>query len=408
MATVEDRRTVRSDVVPDLDAIFGDEEAPESVDATTDFEVEDSYEGPEGFVEGESVWVPELSTEFEHVFANPDGTVTVLHTTTPAEVAEDGFTLDFDPTEDLVRRPNGRFGTSGADVEVTVPEVARAGEVLATLDVAGDVLSVRPDRENSAGEGAPSGPNRRGPSLPSQAQVPGQLERERPGEVRFDDVVGDVDVVVTALRDGVKFDYVIESAADAEGLLETIDLPEGWSVRQLDGLIEILDEGGERAGLWSGGAATDSGENESDAAPALVTVELVESDKSSATARLVVDQDWLNDPNTVYPVLLDPVVTVGQGVTQDIWIGPDATGPVSSPELQLGTLSGNERQSYLEFALIFGSEFAEGPTVASADLYLTVSYTGGVRKSDVERTPAYRGVGSGHDSVEQPPGEHLG
>jgi len=54
--------------------------------------------------------------------------------------------------------------------------------------------------------------------------------------IRFDDLLDAVEVEVSAFDDGIKLDYVIDSAEEAVGLVETIEFPESWSVNELDGL----------------------------------------------------------------------------------------------------------------------------------------------------------------------------
>lgn len=422
-AGVIDGRTVRSDVVPDPEAF---EPGPTigGVDGNPQTAPVKPYDGPEGYIEGESVWDPDTSNEYAQVFFNPDGSMTVVHTTEPSKVEADGFTVRPMSAPELVLEPTGEFIADGEmETEVRVPTQADANESLAELTIDDQTIGIRPGRVDADVPVEPS--ERPAPIEESpidarpledsngrvpQVETPGQDERERdveneeikpteeavapgnsdatkatqapgePGVVRFDNAVDDVDIEVATTVRGVKFNYVLESADQADGLVETIELPAGWSVNQLNGFIEILDEKGERAGFWTGGPATDSSDAVVDGPPVMVTLELVSTNETSATARLMVDAKWLEDPTRVYPVRLDPVVTTGNPVAQDTWIGEEE--PAVSPTegvLSLGSywISGThyDRYALIEFELLFGiNGFPVQPDVQSANLIVTSSF----------------------------------
>lgn len=425
-----DRRTVRSDVVPDPRVTALEDLGFVSDDGTV-FDTPAPYEGPEGFIAGESHWDESASTDLIHVFWNPDGSMTVKHTTEPTTVdPEDGFSLvaKADPVLEAVSRgADGFAAEAGDDVEILVPAESAADGTVAELVTPSGAISLRPGRidlpvdeeasiedlssDPSAADGSDGKPadaddvesdrpiddkpieeppteatpgSEPDPTVrPGQAETVGREVPERPGVVRFDDVVDGVDVEVVATSGGVKLNYIVESYEEASGLVETIELPDGWTVQQVRGFVEILDEKGERAALWTGGPAFDAtGKlDEFGNPPAFVSLELVEVTDSSATARLVVDDKWLGSPDTVYPIVLDPAIDTYSGVVQDTWIGdedPSASIPTTG-ELRVGTENGgaNERYTLVEFGLIFDDEISVGPPIQSANLFLTPSYTGG-------------------------------
>jgi large repetitive protein len=138
----------------------------------------------------------------------------------------------------------------------------------------------------------------------------GVSSRRRPdplGEVaHFDRALPEgASLEMRARTDGVETIYVVGRAGAAANLVEHLTLPAGYSARQAGEHVELLDERGAVAGVWSGGEATDSSPHQPDTA---VRLKLQGGGGRQLTAQVVVDPRWLADPGRVYPVRIDPVV----------------------------------------------------------------------------------------------------
>ena len=171
---------------------------------------------------------------------------------------------------------------------------------------------------------------------------------------------GGIGVSIRAIGSGVKVTYELANReAFAEGLIETLVMPEGWTAVQDGAEIVLLDPTGVEGGRWSGGPTWDSSavvpaveplgdpaegqepvtdepaaeepaaeepaaeepaaeepaaEETGSAAVAVVpgpaaSVELLGVVDGVATARVVVDEVWLADEARRYPIFIDPTIS---------------------------------------------------------------------------------------------------
>ncbi len=334
---------------------------------------------PEGFVPGESTYLPEMSDEFTHVFLNPDSTLSVTYTELPS-VVDQKTGLPTGQDEELRPSERGweiatRNGTLAIPETRGKPQDPGAPEPLVELGVAdvGDFsVSVRgqnPDRQDTPdlpGEGrATPDPKDDKPETPAKAD-------EAKGNVNFIDLVPGIDANVTPLSNGVKIDFTAATPEAATSLVEELTVPKGWTFEQGAGIILLLDDKGQQAGVWAGGLAFDAnGDNETD-----VAIELVEANNGTASAKVVVDEEWVNDPDRVFPVTIDPVVTIG--ATADTWAQAGSTvAHATSSYLRAGVTGGAYSRSYLKFNHFFDVYTnSEGFKIQSATLGLLNNYSG--------------------------------
>lgn len=249
---------------------------------------------------GQRVAVQGLTTETNQVFANPDGTFTAESSSGVERVQKDGVWTPVDTT--LVREADGSL----------VPKAAHD----VTLSGGGTQEPlVRFERDGRAYE------------VFSPWSLPAPVLDG--SHAVYKQVRPDVDLVVQVLPDGFTQNLVVHTP-EAAAALGSIDYPvrtEGLQVRSEDGVTALVDEGGRPAFIsgsplmWDSPTVTGTGPTtmmgSADSAGGVDPVDAVTPDPQSRTAvadatlaadRLTVvpDQDFLTDPDTSYPVVIDP------------------------------------------------------------------------------------------------------
>ncbi|MEL7208659.1 MAG: hypothetical protein AAGK32_10590, partial [Actinomycetota bacterium] len=196
-------------------------------------------------------------------------------------------------------------------------------------------------RERGGGQG----PGGRGPGA-DRGRGPGQGAGGTGKKAVATGILDGVDAEVFASDRGVKFDLVVETADDAVGVVQVLTVPAGWSMRQGAGLVELLRPDGEVGGVWAGGPVYDSASTPGES---FVGMELLGFADGVGRAELVVDEAWLRDPSRVYPVRVDPSVSVGTfgeaGVAE--W-GPD-TNLSGAETVMVGYWSFSINRGYYKF-----------------------------------------------------------
>ncbi|MET9733584.1 LamG-like jellyroll fold domain-containing protein [Streptomyces sp. NPDC006458] len=256
---------------------------------------------------GQRVAAQGLTTETNQVFANPDGTFTAESSAVVERVRKNGVWTPVDTT--LVQQAGGVLAPRAAhDV---VLSGGGSEEPLVRFESDGrtyEVFSPWPLPK---------------PVLEGSHAV---YQQVRP----------DVDLVVQVLPDGFTQNLVVHTpqAATALGAIHYPVRTEGLEVRTSDGVTALVDEGGRPAFISASPLMWDFGPQTTESAPTTMMgaatsaddtdtsaevdpVDAVTPDALSRTAvadatltpdRLTVvpDQDFLTDPDTSYPVVIDP------------------------------------------------------------------------------------------------------
>lgn len=250
---------------------------------------------------GQRVEVQGLTSETNQVFANPDGTFTAESSAVVERVRKDGVWTSVDTA--LVRQSDGTLAPRAAH-DVTLSGGGQ-DEPLARLERDGrayEVFSPWPLPE---------------PVLDGSHAI-------------YKSVRPDVDLVVQVLPDGFTQNLVVHTPEAAAGL-DAIDYPvktEGLRVRTEGGVTALVDDGGHPAFISGSPLMWDSGPTDTttgrtatvssaDSAEAVDPVDAVTPHVQSRTAvadaslaadklTVVPDQEFLTDPGTSYPVVIDP------------------------------------------------------------------------------------------------------
>lgn len=250
---------------------------------------------------GQRVGVQGLTSETNQVFANPDGTFTAESSAVVERVRKGGVWTPVDTT--LVQQADGTLAPRAAH-DVTL---SGGGQ---------DEPLVRFERDGRAYEVFSPWPLPE-PVLDGSYAV-------------YKSVRPDVDLVVQVLPDGFTQNLVVYTP-DAAAALGTIDYPvrtEGLQVRAENGVTALVDDGGRPAFIsgsplmWDSGpsdttttrtaAASSAGSAEAvdpvDAVTPHVQSRTAVADASLAADRLTVvpDREFFTDPDTSYPVVIDP------------------------------------------------------------------------------------------------------
>ncbi|MEV8554722.1 LamG-like jellyroll fold domain-containing protein [Streptomyces glaucescens] len=256
---------------------------------------------------GQRVVVQGLTTETNQVFANPDGTFTAESSAVVERVRKDGAWTPVDTT--LVQ---------GADGTLT----PRAAHDVALSGGGSEEPLVRFERDGRAYEVYSPWP------LPTP-----ELDGSH---AVYKQVRPDVDLVVQVLPDGFTQNLVVHTP-EAAAALGSIDYPirtDGLHVRTSDGVTALVDDGGRPAFVSASPLMWDYGPSSTEAGPTTMMgtadsadeagssgdvdpVDAVTPDAQSRTTvadatltadRLTVvpDQQFLTDPATSYPVVIDP------------------------------------------------------------------------------------------------------
>lgn len=184
------------------------------------------------------------------------------------------------------------------------------------------------------------------------------------------------DLVVTSLPDGFDYSVVLDKAPDPSGGPVEFRVPlqvkgAKASVAK-DGSVTVKDGKHLIASMsapvmWDGAKANANGKGETN--PVTTTV-----DDSGSTPVLVLkpDMKFLADPSTVYPLTVDPTLTLA--VAADTWVqsAGDTTSQLNSPELHVGSIDGGTTvsRSYVYFDL---ASFAAVPASQVVTAKMTLS-----------------------------------
>jgi RHS repeat-associated protein len=305
--------------------------------------------------------VPAL-TEVSTTWVNADGTSTVDVSGSPVRVRDSSGKygwrdLDFD----LIFTPDGVKATSGL-LPLTLSEGGTASEVAAT----GLVWASNADgtRVGFGWDGA----------LPTPVLVG--------GKATYSDVLPGVDLVVSLTANGFEQFFVLNKKPSS-AVLDALKLPlqsTHVSVQKSgDGYQFLNAEGVSEASI---GAVSVWDSASLGVTPADVTLPAVDStglpsavvsNGGNQVLDLVTNNTFFDDPSLVYPVVIDP--TVSLGASFDTYVQSDATSTdfSNSTELLVGT-NNSGTSKYRSFLNFVGSDWA-GTNIVSATLKLWLNYS---------------------------------
>ncbi|MEV6382702.1 DNRLRE domain-containing protein [Streptomyces sp. NPDC051773] len=296
--------------------------------------------GLTGFDAERSMELPGERTSTTVEFRNPDGTQTTRVYTEPVHYQDSsGAWQEIDTS--LVP----------ADRTENTPEASDGDRLAAASDNTGLTLASRGDDPALATLEIDEGRHEVSFGLEGAS---GSVADVRDDAAHYEDVRRDSDVVLQAEHGAVKETIVLNSP----------DAPREWTFPlALDGLtpeldahgaVLLRDAEGEIQAVIPRGWMEDSSHDPDTGGPALsggVTYRLGhENDRWSLTVEL--DDAWLDSPQRVYPVLVDPSVedidTNGDSFVQDTWPDSNFAG---DDELKIGSYDGgtNRAISYMRF-----------------------------------------------------------
>lgn len=305
-------------------------------------------------VSGHRVEVLSERTSTTQLFVNPDGTVSSETASAPVRIkdesAKDGW-RDIDLG--LVAQPDGTFAPKAALTDVVVSGGGSDDELVTLTKSKNETVSL-----DWAGR------------LPKPT-INGAV-------ATYSEVAPDTDLVVEATRFGFEQSFVIKQRpADPAALVLPLSI-EGDGVGAVDpnpsptsGML-LQDADGDRVGMISPATTWDSSTDASGDPANVTTSELsLKQTGEGSSLRVRPDVAFLEDPDTKYPVTVDPSFSVNtKDIVSDTYVRSDSpdTKYASSVELQVGTSNSGaaKSRSYVEF---LGSKI-QGAKVISATLKL--------------------------------------
>lgn len=137
-------------------------------------------------------------------------------------------------------------------------------------------------------------------------------------ELIFKNIVPNVDKNITLYNSAMKYSYLINSAdflpENFENLLveEIVDLPKGFSIREENNSIAIINEKGEETLVFQQPVISDSKAIVRDLRPQPYEAKynLIKLTETSYKIQIQIDGSWLQSNERVFPINIDPVVTV--------------------------------------------------------------------------------------------------
>ncbi|MEU7905350.1 trypsin-like serine protease [Actinoplanes sp. NPDC049118] len=310
---------------------------------------------------GDRVLIDAATSETSQSWALPDGQVQVELSSAPVRARKNNTWVPVDLR--LVRQPDGSIAP------VAHPDELRLS---GAVDVAGvhelAVLGSGSDQVAMGFDG----------KLP-EPELTGS-------KATYHNVKPNIDLVVEATPKGVESFYVVRkrtAAAQVAKLTMPITGVDATSHKlDKDGALTLLDASNEVVAsspqplMWD--ARTDKVTGE----PAVQRRVGVTAKHRNATRKtgkrapiegagvdlaLTPDMDFLTDPDTVYPVTIDPVVTTTNNDTYDTWVRDGlTTDQTTSTYLQIGAWSGKVARAYLNW----NTSAFKGKHISTASLSL--------------------------------------
>ncbi|WP_226962683.1 MULTISPECIES: LamG-like jellyroll fold domain-containing protein [unclassified Streptomyces] len=290
------------------------------------------------------------STETSDFFVNADGSTTIKHYSGPANFkAEDGSWKPIDTR--LVEESDGRLSQRANSLDVEFAGDA-ADQQLASVDF-GDGRSLAY-------------------SLRGTAKAEPVVDEQK--IVTYPSVLPDTDLRLVPLAEGFKELLVLHSPDAPNSWLFPLEL-KGLTPRVTDaGDVEFTDGEGKVAAriphAFMEDAKIDPRSGDATRSQA-VSYELVEEGGKPAL-RMTADEEWLKDPERVYPVTVDPTVTTSNSTYVQSNYSADRS---TENQIKVGSYDSgtNKANSFLQFSSL--GTTLKGQRVTSAKLNVYASWS---------------------------------
>ncbi len=191
--------------------------------------------------------------------------------------------------------------------------------------------------------------------------------------VFYPSILPDVSLCYDLIGTNLKERLILHSAKAEKTFRFTLNLHD-LSAKTEDGFIYLLDADGKTVYTMEPLYMYDAAGEISEA----VNVSLDASDENAEGRNyqltIAADEKWLNDPNRVYPVTIDPTITIrrGNGTFEDVHVNSETptTNKYSSSVRVIGkNTAGSTSYTYVKFKL--PADIKASNRVVSAQLYLT-------------------------------------
>lgn len=189
----------------------------------------------------------------------------------------------------------------------------------------------------------------------------------------YEDILPGVDVELESLPSGLKETIVLESVGSPSELSFRLDVEGASASLDDEGGVVFTDDGGEVVGAIPAGFMVDSapgGGAQSDA----VTYRLDEREDGTYLV-VTPDRAWLEHPDRVWPVRVDPTVT-SRNTVDDTYVKQGVNANLGSyAETKVGNDGGAQTATYLKFH--FNGTIPTDAFVSDARLHVWNSYSAG-------------------------------
>ena len=246
--------------------------------------------------------IPELRTEFTRTYLNDNKTKTTLASSVPLHYLDNGKWLEMDYR---IAQSDGRFS-----YPATSPFFEMAGDRI-SIATAGKQVEIgsRPvfEFEESAHK--------------TKARTV-MAKSHGNHSLLMEGISPNIDRQMDLYHGALKYSYILRSASAMPesfarlSIAETLSLPKGFTARKeiREGMesIVIANIDGTTALVFQPAIVTDSKMGQRPGRPEATSAsyELIKIDERTYTVRILVDGNWLTSPQRVFPIAIDPVVTV--------------------------------------------------------------------------------------------------
>jgi RHS repeat-associated protein len=234
---------------------------------------------------GKRVEITSEETEQTTTYANPDGTYTQLTHAGPIRVDNGAGSFD-DINTTLVEASDGRIAAAVSASDVSLS----GGDDTALAQVASADGKVALNWATN---------------LP-EPDVTGST-------AAYQDVAADTSIKITSQPAGYEFDIVLDKRPSSPVSYRLpLSLPAGWSAREASGEVELLDADDTVQGRIGQTVTFDTSFDAEMGGAAHESTTATRLDSSGPSPVVVVtpSPEFLADPNTVYPVTIDPTVSL--------------------------------------------------------------------------------------------------